>query len=328
MRYCTVDLYKLLANMKSEVYWHGTGSKFMGNILKEGLTVREHREVNYDKGSSMQSMNNLYLAKDPKGAYSYARSMAKKTNSYPILVACSLLPNQSMSFDEDRLPRARVTKYSLDLGKYSMDEALNRLHLSIFRDRNEAFKVAKDSILSIVPNSKQLDHLFNKYKEVFTDWVIYDNLKGDVSPEYPTLTVDKMVINPRIKYREAASKVINILSKIIPYARDRKTVSSTKDIGYKGRNRISAIYLCLTDSTDGYPAYIFNRVYGKNTLDEELAVEINKGSHAFRHLVVHANLRQCNENNLLDYEDQFGMYKEHVVRSLSLAMSQGRKYLY
>lgn len=278
------------------LFYHGTSSKFLSNILKngiipnpkEGVWKGEDEDASLDS-PSRKSHEGSYWSDNTMTSLSYANSASRKLGGNP-LVVFAMLQDRSALPDEDnfRIGKhldASVPEVIVSQSKRVLCELLVTLETGEEFGKkaiSNFIKSFQDDLDTLAPKmnpeyEKALTRLFKAevnrrlsflYKGDF-DSSLQDALprekdendKWQTKP-IPSIMEQKSKAEAEHEYRDALSSVMKISRRAALKEKFLRTLRITDPITYSGRNRIIGIAEITSEQVAGATKYILTTRYG------------------------------------------------------------------
>lgn len=258
------------------IYYHGTSTKFLPNIINNGLSPKKSDKKNIwqDEDRSLDSLEGVYLGRSHSLAMNYAKDTASRFGGNPAVLSVQIVPQTGLA-DEDLINTTRVLKNvitrlykqdsSLWLGLYwflksdELEEIRNTFiqEFHRFYSRNNPKIPLNSELLNFAFETTAADDIKDIPEIFFGNWLvsyanlesIFGNDKGTMSDkDFVTaaeILADEILTRAEQAGSERRFKEMQIkLTKY--YAGNYRGVQPTsfrinQTIGFSGRNKIVGI---------------------------------------------------------------------------------------
>jgi hypothetical protein len=245
-------------------YWHGTSSDELNEILRIGLVPKSLRSNNrikdpssIEKGNFEPISSGIYLTTSVKQAYGYATRKIRNLHlkHKKVLIACHITNSPDIGIDEDIImDLLNVSGIQKDIRNTILNngDPLDSIHSYDWILKNKALS---NNFMKVL--EKEFENK-DKHKRAFE--IIFDNLEEWNLNRWLyllALNTEELLEEPqnrklREEYREVSKKKLRDLG-VFAYGYKEDTPGSiyfANSLGYKGKNRIVAIYKEVENTED------------------------------------------------------------------------------
>jgi len=272
-----------------ELMYHGTSSKFLDSIIKNGLLFKEDGRVWGTKQVSthlndLESYHGTYFTLNFMTAYSASGQAHRKFGGNRLIIIANIeTRTPQVVADEDDV-KNKITIFSKDYKIYPESDTLK---VDILKydslDYERSWEEFKSSVTyGRLGFPKKLDLLFPLYKDLLLAKLLWELSFHDVE-KVTGISYDLKQLHKKYDFKNARSnfrslfdkflKKLNFLASPPPTNRFMHSVRMTDPVGFKGKNRI--VY--IVENTDD-KKYIWTERYNKSGVAKEMFLKNIKTS--------------------------------------------------
>lgn len=284
--------YKIESRSDLQLFYHGTTSKFLRAILKNGLLPETKEGVWKDddfnaapESPSRKSYGGIYWSNNTLTSLRYSSDAARKLGGNPLIVF-ALIQLKTALPDEDDFHSTATRALNSVWGQYRVtgsDKALLGVLVMLYKNAEDARKMENNFIYTFIDElggtSKDTlapKVLTSEFKKALIDLLfasVVRRLSHSYDEDYNRILQDelnakdipdelkkKSVAEGESLYRDSLNTVLKHARRYVLHSHWNKTLRITeRRVGFSGRNRITGIVEVVKNEDE----YILQLRYGK-----------------------------------------------------------------